>query len=221
MPTAEQVAAGAAAYSPRMLRLYDLLVLRISNPWIWRCPTRRLLAWYDEHSSANHLDVGVGTGYFLDKCRLPGEAPRLALLDLNANCLAAAAARVARYQPRCFTANVLEPIELDVEKFDSIGLNYLLHCLPGSLAEKAVAMRHLARLLNPGGVMFGSTILQGGVRRGWAARRLMALYNRKQIFSNTDDDLAGLERALADHLTETTLRVVGCVALFAGRAASQ
>ena len=72
---AEEIVAGQAFYTDRTLPNYDLRVLTLSNPLIWRCPTSRLLRFFDTHVSANHLDVGVGTGYFLDKCRFPTATP--------------------------------------------------------------------------------------------------------------------------------------------------
>lgn len=85
--------------------------------------TRRARVVYDiAHVSANHLDVGVGTGWFLDKADFPSASPRLALMDLNENCLEAAAQRTSRYDPEVYVANVLEPIEVAVEPFDSVSL---------------------------------------------------------------------------------------------------
>jgi hypothetical protein len=46
----------------------------------------------------------------------------------------------------------------------------------------------------------------------------MRLYNRKGIFSNTEDDQEGLSQGLASELAEVEIEVVGAVALFAGRA---
>ncbi len=215
--TAEQVTAGQAVYTKRTLALYDILVLGISNRLIWKCPTARLVDHYNTHLTANHLDVGVGTGYFLDRCRFPSATPRVALMDLNPQALAFAAARIARYTPERYRCNVLEPVSLDVERFDSVGVNYLLHCLPGSIESKAMVLDHLKALMNPGAVLFGSTLLQGGVRRGGAAKRLMAFYNKKGIFSNREDDLDSLKRVLAQRFSEVSVEVVGCAALFSGR----
>lgn len=75
--TAEQVTAGQAVYTKRTLALYDILVLGISNRLIWKCPTARLVDHYNTHLTANHLDVGVGTGYFLDRCRFPSATPQI------------------------------------------------------------------------------------------------------------------------------------------------
>ena len=217
--TADPVAAGQAVYTQGVLRAYDLIVLGVSNRFIWRCPTPRLLALYDQHVSGNHLDVGVGTGYFLDRCRFPSPAPRLALLDLNPNSLAFAAARVARYRPERYRHNVLAPLEADIAPFDSVGVNYLLHCLPGSIDSKAVVFDHLRGVMNPGAVLFGATLLQDGVVRNGAAKRLMAFYNNKGIFSNRQDDLDSLRQALDRRFRAVSVEVVGCAALFSGRLA--
>ncbi|CAN5732254.1 class I SAM-dependent methyltransferase [soil metagenome] len=217
-PSAEQIAAGQAVYTKRVLGAYDFVVLGVSNRIVWKCPTQRLEEFYNRHVTANHLDVGVGTGYFLDRCRFPSQSPRVALMDLNQNTLKFASQRIARYEPETYCRNVLEPISFDAAKFDSVGINYLLHCVPGSIETKAVAFDHLKALMNPNAVLFGSTLLQGGVPRNWFAKRLMDIYNKKGIFSNQHDDLDGLNRALRQRLREVSVEVVGCAALFSGRA---
>jgi SAM-dependent methyltransferase len=215
--TSEQIHAGQAVYTPKMLAIYDVLVLGLSNRWIWKCPTPRLLAHYDRHVSNNHLDVGVGTGYFLDRCRFPTEAPRIALMDMNRDALQYAARRIARYEPETYVRNVLEPIDFDGAKFDSLGVNYLLHCLPGDMATKARAFDFLSPLMNPGAIVFGSTLLQGGVERSFAAQRLMAFYNSKGIFSNAQDDLETLTRELEKRFDAVSVETVGCAALFSAK----
>lgn len=216
-PSQQQVEAGQAVYTRRVLAFYDLFVLGFSNRWVWRCPSARIEALYERRLSANHLDVGVGTGYFLDRCRFPTSQPRLGLMDLNPNALEACARRVARYQPVSYRRNVLQPIDFTDEPFDSVGLSYLLHCLPGTLAAKAVVFDHLLPLLSPGAAVFGATLLQGGVSRGWGARRLMNVYNAKGIFSNRDDDLETLRAELTRRFRDVELEVVGCAALFSAR----
>ncbi len=216
--TDEQVAAGQAVYTKPVLHAYDFIVLGISNRWIWKCPTSELVAHYNRHITANHLDVGVGTGYFLDKCRFPSSNPRIALVDLNQNTLDFAARRIARYKPETYRRSVLDPIDIPAEKFDSVGINYLLHCLPGSIAAKAVCFDHLKALMNPRAVIFGSTLLQGGVERSGVAKRLMDVYNKKGIFSNEADDLDRLTIELRKRFADVSVKVVGCAALFSGRA---
>ena len=216
-PTAEEIAAGQAFYTDRTLPNYDLRVLTLSNPLIWRCPTARLLEFFNTHVSGNHLDIGVGSGYFLDRCAFPILQPRVALMDLNPMALAYAARRIARYAPETYQRNALEPIDLAAPGFDSISLNYLLHCLPGDIASKAVVFDHIKPLMNAGAVCFGSTLLQGGVKPTWAAQLLMAHYNRYGVFSNRHDNLDTLETALRSRFSTVVIEIVGCAALFSVR----
>ena len=218
-PRADEVEAGQRVYTPLMLRAYDLFVLGFSNRFVWRCRSAKMLERYDSHVGARHLDVGVGTGWFLDHCSWPVETPQITLLDLNENSLSAASDRIRRYAPTTVQANVLDPVDLGDARFDSIGANFLFHCLPGGLEWKAATVAsNLRPHLVSGGVLFGSTILGRGVAHNWLGRRLMRLYNRKGIFSNVEDDLRGLEHGLATELTDVESEVVGTVALFAGRA---
>lgn len=218
-PTPEAVAAGHAFYTRRSLAVYDLAILGYFSRLAWRCPASRIVDHYNGHVSANHLDVGVGTGYFLDHCRFPTppEPPRLALMDLSTACLAVASKRVARFDPELIEADVLQPIAYDGARFDSVGLNYLLHCLPGDISSKAVALDHLIALANPGAWVFGATLLQDGVDRNWFARKVMDRNNSHGIFSNADDTLDGLRSAVSDRLSDSSVEVVGCVGVFAGK----
>lgn len=208
--------AGQTVYSPAVLAVYDAWVLGVSNHLLWRCPTRELRALYQRNVSAHHLDIGVGTGYYLDHVIWPIPRPRIALLDLNPNSLKAAAERIARYAPECICADASKPWPLEGQ-FGSAGLCYLLHCLPGAMAEKAIVFDHVARVLAPGGTIFGATIVQGDAPRSWLAQTLMDAYNRRGIFSNASDETGGLTRALEARFEDVRVRRVGCVTLFEAR----
>jgi SAM-dependent methyltransferase len=209
--------AGQAAYTPTTLRAYDTVVVRLSNSFVWHCPARRILGHYNRQVAASHLDVGPGTGYYLERCRFPTDTPRLALLDPNRSVLEYAGHRLRRYRPSLHAGDALKPVDLDPASFGSVGLSYVLHCLPGDIHAKAAVFDHVSPLVSPGGVVFGSTILYGGVRHGRLARTLLGIYNRKGIFSNTGDDLDGLDRELANRFDRYELTVVGGVALFSAR----
>ena len=208
---------GAAVYTPLTLGLYDLAVLGFSNSFVWQCASRVLLDFYNQHISDNHLDIGVGTGYFLDKCRFPSTAPQIVLFDLNPHSLAKSAKRLRRYNPSCHLGNVIQRIDIGMSGFDSISLNYVLHCLPGNLASKSIVFDNVKPLLSDCGVIFGSTILGEGVRHNALARQLMKIYNAKGIFSNFSDRQSDLESGLKAHFAEHTIHIAGCVALFSAR----
>jgi hypothetical protein len=217
MVTSEQIERGQAVYSPKVLRNYDWMVLGLSNRLLWRCPTAELRRLYDRNVSDRHLDVGVGTGYFLDKARWPVTRPAITLADLNPNCLSAASARIARFAPQTVVANVLEPLPR-LEPFRSVGLCYLLHCVPGTISQKAIAFDHVSPLLEPGARVFGATIVQGNLPRSRIAQALMDLYNRKGIFSNASDTLEDLDAALRQRFRDVKVESRGTVALFEARA---
>jgi hypothetical protein len=217
MLVSERIEAGQAVYSPVVLWAYDWIVLGLSNRFLWRCPTAELRRLYDRNVSTRHLDVGVGTGYFLDRAKWPVAKPVITLLDLNSNCLAMASRRIRRFAPQAVRANVLAPLP-PLGPFQSAGLCYLLHCLPGTMAEKTVVFDHLAPLLKPGARIFGATIVQGSAPRSRPAQALMNLYNSKGIFSNAEDAVETLDAALRKRFRDVVTTLRGTVALFEAHA---
>ncbi|WP_337882842.1 class I SAM-dependent methyltransferase [Chromobacterium haemolyticum] len=212
--------AGAAVYSPLVLKVYDWWVLGVSNQWAWRCPTRSvLLPFFQQHLGVNHLDVGVGTGYYLAHSAFAPEQ-KITLLDLNANSLASACARIADVGPLLIQENILKPSgALGDLCFDSISLFYVLHCLPGRMEEKAAAVFDLLhRHLSADGTLYGATILGGDqVAHNYFGRRLMKLYQRKGIFGNQHDSLEDLESVLSRYFSMVSVRQYGRVALFSAK----
>ncbi|MCV0423839.1 MAG: class I SAM-dependent methyltransferase [Roseibium sp.] len=205
---------GYAIYSKTSLAIYDTLVLGLSNRFIWRCPSQYLTALYNRKLTDNHLDIGVGTGYFLDKATFPVAAPKVTLMDPNNECLEKAAGRIARYNPTRVKADALVPWPGTLGAFGSIGVNYVLHCLPGTMADKAVLFDCLKPHLAEEGTVFGSTILQGDVPRSAFARKLMKIYNGKGVFSNENDTRESLETELSHRFKNVDIEMMGCVALF-------
>ncbi len=100
---------GASVYSPTILKLYDFGVLGLSNRFVWQCPTKTvLLPFYKEHLGLKHLDVGVGTGFYIARAGLT-RSHQVSLLDLNENSLQAAAAQVKQAKVRTFMRDVMQP----------------------------------------------------------------------------------------------------------------
>lgn len=206
-----------AIYTKRNLALYDWWVLGFSNTRLWDCPTEKLLEHYRAHITANHLEVGVGTGFFPAKT-MPPPPSRLALLDISRDCLDRAAKTLAAFQPEIHQGNLLEPLPPLGDRFHSIAVNYVLHCLPGRLERKAATVfDHLVPFLDDEGVVFGSTILGKDLPLPLAAKLAMRLYNRKGIFSNTQDSLGGIMEALSARFRTFNVEVSGCVVLFSGK----
>lgn len=207
-------AEGAKVYTPLSLKLYDWWVLSISNDFAWCCPTKLyLLPHFLQNLSSNHLDIGVGTGYYL--AHAPA-AYKIALMDLNSASLSAASARVGESKIKYkINHDVFEPYPNHLNnQFDSISMFYLLHCLPGSMSDKAKVIENAKVALTKGGVLYGATILGKGMKHNGFAAKLMHVYNRKGIFSNLQDSKEELERILSNHFNKVDITVKGVVALF-------
>ncbi|PLX36864.1 MAG: hypothetical protein C0606_13770 [Hyphomicrobiales bacterium] len=211
------LSAGSAVYSPLTLAFYDFWVHGLSNPLLWRCPTRRLIDPYERLVSGRHLDVGVGTGYFLSKARLPVAKPSITLFDLNPACLSRTETRLAPRPVKTVRGDVLSPLPA-IGPFRSISLTYLLHCLPGSMNEKGRVFDHLAAVMDDDGVLFGATIFLQGVVASAPARALQRLYNGRGIFSNHLDRPQDLRQNLETRFERVRFEMVGLVGLFEAQA---
>ncbi|WP_307829982.1 methyltransferase [Antrihabitans stalagmiti] len=216
----EKVQAAVAPYTKAFLRVYDLWVVRLSNRYAWRCDAEKMLALYNTHLGERHLEVGPGTGWYLDHATFPTSRPAITLLDLSASTLEFTAARLPSAVVAPVVGSVLDPVpEAAGAAFDSIGINYVMHCVPGSFDEKGVAFQNLARVLRDDGVLFGSTILASGEgRRTLFGRALMGAYSRIGAFNCRLDDREGLERALKAAFAQVQITMEGDVALFAAHA---
>ena len=204
---------GQREYSRVFLRLYDPLILGLFAPYVWRCPTTRLVERYRKHVGRRHLDVGPGTGYFLERAGLPDRSP-VSLLDPNVNVLVHASRRLRRLDVTTIEADVLKPLPA-AGPFDSAALNGVVHCLPGPLSRKAAAIANVAAVLAPNGVLFGASILGASGRHAWLARRMLNANNRRGTFDNLGDTEDGLREALGSAFERVDMETVGSMAIFA------
>jgi hypothetical protein len=138
-------------------------------------------------------------------------------MDLNANSLRAASKRLIRYKPEVYQRNVLEPFDINTPAFDSIGMMNLLHCLPGNIRTKTVVFEYAKAVMNPGAVVFGSTLLYEGVKRSAWATLALKYNNKKGFMDNMNDSLEDLRESLQRSFSESSVKVIGCEALFWAR----
>ncbi|KPL88122.1 class I SAM-dependent methyltransferase [Herpetosiphon geysericola] len=208
--------ASAQIYNNHILKFYDFLVHGISDSFIWRCPKPNLVAWYRQHLRSQHLDIGPGSGLLLRETLAQHSLDKLLLLDVNPECLIQASANLTQWQPQAVRASIMQALPLS-EQFESIGLGYILHCIAGTPEVKGAVLQRLDERLTPNGVLFGATILSASEPfHSATARRLMGIYNQRQIFANQTDTLANLETMLQQAFQRYEIKRIGSVALFAG-----
>lgn len=208
-------------FNKASLFVYDALLYGVISKYAWGCSLSKLDAHYRKYISTNHLEVGVGTGFLLNRVNFSVMSPRVALMDLNPACLAKTQHKLARYAPEIYVQNLLEPVLHTPASFDSIGINYVMHCVPGSFMEKGAVFSHLKPLLKPGGILFGTTVLSQGVRKNLFARFFMWLMNVIGVFNNRRDNAHELEHALQQNFHLIDFEVNGTTAFFAVRHAAK
>jgi hypothetical protein len=203
------------AYTKLGLHLYDPLIVKLVAPRVWGCSPEILVDHYRDNVTSNHADIGVGTGYFLDRCGFESPNPRLALIDLQPNCLAYTARRLSRYRPHPYVRDVLRPIdEIAGGPFDSIALGGIIHCLSGDLTQKSRVFDTIAPLTRAGTRIFGYTLVYDGVPDRFRRTLVHPLLNSLRVIDNRNDRLSDLRRALHTRFVDCTVELVGCMALF-------
>jgi len=203
---------GQRGYNRFLLAIYDPWVLGFMARAVWRSPIPPAVERYRRLLGRRHLDVGPGTGYFLDKAGPPA-GTEITLLDPNPNVLAKASRRLAAMNPVAIEADAMKPLPVE-GLFDSAGLSYVLHCLRGPQEHKAVAIRHIADVLEPNGVLFGGTVLGLGERHTPQARAVLRAFNWAGDFDNLGDTAEGLRRILEASFETVEVDVVGSTANF-------
>ena len=204
---------GQSDYTRSVLRVYDPFVLGFAARFVWRCPTSRLVERYRERITDRHLDVGPGTGYFLDRSGLP-EGSRVTILDPNPNVLHHVSRRLKHLDVTAVEADVLKPLPI-AGPFDSAALHLVIHCLPGPMSRKAAAVANVAAVLDPTGVLFGASVIGASGAHTWLARRYLRAFNWQGGFDNLDDTESGLREILGASFDHVELEIVGSIAIFA------
>jgi hypothetical protein len=200
-------------YTRASLRLYDAVVMGLLARHVWHCPPERFVEHYRQHITSNHADIGVGTGYCLDRCGFDTPNPRLTLIDLQPNCLEYAARRLARYRPQVLVHDVLQPLPPVSRRFDSVGLGGVLHCLPGDLRHKSRVFDAIGSLTRPGSKVFGYSLI-ANTRRRIRSDLVLLLLNRLRVVDNAGDRIDDLERELSTRFAACVVEQVGYLVFF-------
>ena len=106
---------------------------------------------------------------------------------------------------------------INTQPFDSIGMMNLLHCVPGDLKTKAVVFEYAKEVMNPGAVIFGSTILYKGIKRNMLATLAIKYYNKNGSMANMNDSLEDLRESLYNNFSGSSVKVIDCESLFWAR----
>lgn len=207
----------AKGYNQVILELYDLLILRLSSTVVWRCSTSHLILLYSHHLSRRHLELGVGTGYLLQRGVFPSHSIDLLLLDCNPRVLRHALRRLARYAPKGLALDLMQPEWPDLPKQQSIGLNYVWHGVQGTPEQRGALFGRLAQLLMSDGVLFGATVRGVHPHMSALARLASQRWLDGGLFNNQGDTPERLTEYLSRYFAEVNVWLQGEVILFVAK----
>ncbi|MBB6096377.1 hypothetical protein HNQ60_005299 [Povalibacter uvarum] len=208
---------GIKAYTRLGLHLYDPLIVGVLARYVWDCPAEAFIDHYRQHVTGNHADIGVGTGYCLDRCGFDTPEPRIGLIDLQPNCLEFTANRLARYRPQVYLRDACRPL-VGIDPFDSIALGGILHCLPGDMAQKCRVFDSLRPICRSGARIFGFTLVNDAIPDRTARRLAYRGLNGLRVINCMSDTAEELRQSLAARYVEHTVELIGCFAFFSARA---
>ena len=179
--------------------LYPKIVQSGITPHVWGLPQSVAADMYDRHVRKTHLEVGPGPSPY-DFCLTTS----VTFMDVNAHVLKAAQAAVPHAD--VWRGDILNSSELPPQRFTSLGCFNVMHCIPDKNKWSRL-MYSASRALEPGGVLFGATVLNTH-----PASRIL---NAAGIFHNRHDSLDDIALWSREGFRRIYLKQVGSCAIFA------
>lgn len=190
-----------------LLNNYDYFVNNLNCKYVWKCNQNIIKDLYKNNLSKNHIEIGPGTGYFLKQ----NQFDSLYLLDINNDILNDSfknlknnSKKIVKINKNIFNKNN----QLKINNVNSIGLSYVLHCVPNTLD---ISLNYLVNNLNKKDVtLFGSTVIP--TNTNFLASSELYFLNKLGIFNNLNHNLEQLKNFSKNYDHE--INVVGNVLVF-------
>ena len=194
------------------IRFYDYLVNDINCNYVWRCNKTNIFELYKSNLKSNHLEIGPGSGYFLYPQNHCKNIKKLKLMDINKSILNSSQENLTKYYNniKIYHHNIFEQ-KINLPNVESVGINYVLHCVPGKLEDK------FDRLLNnlPSDInIFGSTVVNDKDKQTLISKTELLFLNKYGIFNNKLDYSNNLINFLKYNNLDHQTKIVGNVLLF-------
>jgi len=100
-----------------------------------------------------------------------------------------------------------------VDRFDSVGIGGVLHCLPGACATRAACSTRSGRSRS-GAKIFGCSLIADRGRRRTRGDFVLRILNRLRVVDNADDRSDDLLRELASRFEDCQVERVGYLVFF-------
>ena len=198
----------------RNIQKYDKIVNDINCEKVWKCSQKHIIKNYNSNITPQHIEIGPGTGYFLKKENLDVSLNKLTLIDVNSKIL-----NYSKSNLKCDYSNIdvithdlfTSEIPRDIP-FTSVGINYVLHCVPGNLQTKLDKL--ISNLGNNTYNLFGASVVCDPLHMNPIAEYELMFLNACGIFNNNNDTYEELNEYLNNRNLKFSLEKQGYVAIF-------
>ena len=167
-------------FNQLIMKNYDFFVNHINCKYVWGCDQKNIIDMYKKNISPNHIEIGPGTGYFLKHYKFDN----LTLIDINKDILIECQKNLEK---NCKNINIINTNvfeknnKIAVNHCESVGLNYVLHCVPNNLS---ISINNLINNIPEKNYkIFGSTVIPNKNTYNLASLEIFLL-NKMKIFNN-------------------------------------
>lgn len=193
---------------------YDRFVNEINCNHVWKCSKNNIINNYCANVENKHLEIGPGSGFFLKKENIGVNLDQLTLVDVNSTIL-----KFSKKNLESEHSNVNSlvydlfryEIPTNIE-FDSVGINYVLHCIPGNLQTKLDSL--ISNLGDNKYNLFGASVICDPLHMNPIAEYELMFLNAFGIFNNNNDTYEELNEYLNNKNYNFSLKKQGYVAIF-------
>ena len=193
------------------LKFYDFLVNDINCNFVWRCNKNNIFENYKSNVKKNHLEIGPGTGYFLKNDL---KIKNLTLLDINNQTLLFSKNNLSNKYSNINILNYdIFNSKLELDDIESVGLNYVLHCVPGKLENKIDKLINNLSSSNKV-TFFGATVVNDNNIQSYLSNMELFLLNKYLIFNNKEDYSSNLIKYFKDNNINFNYKIIGNVLIF-------
>ena len=190
----------------RTLQYYDVAVNEINCKFAWNCSKKNIENMYKKNIRKNHLEIGPGTGYFIKNYQFDN----LTLVDVNNEILQYNVKQ--QHTTKFVRKNLfLKDETIDLLDYSSVGVNCVLHCVPGKLQEK---MENLIHSFHDKDILiFGGTVVNDP-STDFLTNIQLKLLNKYGIFYNKEDYTENLIHFLEKKNYDYNIQKIGQMLLF-------